>query len=173
MDEIFEKLKYGAGKLKKNAAKVTKNVMQKTNDAVSQTKLSFAINETESKLSELYEDMGRSVYSDYLKSGEVSRDMAERCFQADKLLAEISDLKEKIAELKHSVKCPDCGEYNKDGSSYCSACGKELKDAGEAESARDEETASEAAEETAEEVTAETPKKVVTIRARRPVNPED
>lgn len=165
MDEIFEKLRHGAGKLKKNAAKVTKNVMQKTNDAVSQTKLSFAINETESKLSELYEDMGRSVYSDYLKSGEVSRDMAERCFQADKLLAEISDLKEKIAELKHSVKCPGCGEYNKDGSSYCSACGTELKERGETEDS--DET------ETAEEVTEETPKKVVTIRARRPVNPED
>lgn len=165
MDEIFEKLRHEAGKLKKNAAKVTKNVMQKTNDAVSQTKLSFAINETESKLSELYEDMGRSVYSDYLKSGEVSRDMAERCFQADKLLAEISDLKEKIAELKHSVKCPGCGEYNKDGSSYCSACGAELKNSGEAKSADEAESA--------EEVMEETPKKVVTIRARKPVNPED
>lgn len=162
MDEIFEKLRSGAGKIKKNAAKVTKQVVRKTNDAVSQTKLSFAINDTENKIAEIYEEMGRNVYRKYLKNGEICDDMAESCAQVDKLLAEVDDLKEKVAELKHSVKCPSCGDYNRNGSLYCSKCGTELRS-----NTQEEETEEyEASEE-------EAVKKVVTIRAKKPINPED
>lgn len=166
MDEIFEKLKSGANKFKSEAAKVTKQVVRKTNDAVSQTKLSFAINETENKIAEIYEEMGRSVYRKYLDNGEICEDMAESCAKVDKLLAEIDDLKEKVAELKNSVKCKSCGKYSKSGASYCSSCGAELK-----KEAEDTETEAVYSEETGEE--AEAVKRVVTIRTRRPVNPED
>lgn len=164
MDEIFEKFKHGADKFKKNAAKMTKQVVRKTNDAVSQTKLSFAINETENKISEVYEEIGRSVYREYLKNGETSENMIESCRQVDKLLAEAEDLKEKVAELKHSVKCPGCGEYNKNGSSYCSKCGTELK--------KNDSDAAEEADETEDEEE-EPVKKVVTIRAKKPADLED
>lgn len=168
MDEIFEKLRHGADKFKKSAAKVTKQVVRKTNDAVSHTKLSFAINETENKISEVYEEMGRNIYREYLKSGETSESMKESCAQVDKLLAEVDDLKEKVAELKQSVKCPGCGEYNKNGSSYCSACGTELKSDDESNGDDD---AIEEEEQTEEETVAS--KKVVTIRAKKPANPAD
>lgn len=167
MDEFFEKLKHGASELKKGAAKVTKQVVRKTNDAVSQTKLSFAINETENKISEIYAEMGRSVYRDYLKNGETGDAMLEGCRQIDKLLAEVDDLKEKVAELKQSVKCKNCGEFNKNGSSYCSKCGAELNaDAAEAESEEEQEY------EEAEEQTV-TSRKIVTIRAKKPENSEE
>lgn len=166
MDEFFEKLKHGASELKKGAAKVTKQVVRKTNDAVSQTKLSFAINETENKISEIYAEMGRSVYRDYLKNGETGDAMLESCRQIDKLLAEVDDLKEKVAELKQSVKCKNCGEFNKNGSSYCSKCGAELNsDAAEAESEEEQEY-----EETEETVTN---RKIVTIRAKKPESSEE
>lgn len=166
MDEIFEKLKSGAHKFKKSAKKVTKQVVRKTNDAVSQTKINFAINETENKITEIYEDMGRSVYREYLKTGAGDEGMIESCVQIDKLFTEIDDLKEKIAELKHSVKCPNCGDYNKNGSSYCSKCGTELNPS---EDNKEEEAPDE------EEESTEQPsnKKVVTIRARKPVTQED
>ena len=163
MDELFEKLKRGASEFKKGAAKVTKKVVRKTNDAVSQTKLSFAINETENKISEVYEEMGRSVYRDYLKNGEADENTLESCRQIDKLLAEVDDLKENVAELKQSVKCRQCGEFNKNGSSYCSKCGAELN-------ADVEETTQEYTE-TEEEIV--TNRKIVTIRAKKPEGSEE
>ncbi len=166
MDDFFEKLKSGAAEFKKGAKKVTKQVVRKTNDAVSQTKLSFAINETENKISEVYEEMGRGVYRDYLKNGETSESMKESCAQVDKLLAEVDDLKEKVAELKQSVKCPSCGEYNKNGSLYCSKCGTQLT-----KNEDTEETVE--ADETEEEVEEAPARKVVTIHARKPADLED
>lgn len=164
MDEILEKLKSGASKFKSEAAKVTKQVVRKTNDAVSQTKLSFAINETENKIAEIYEEMGRNVYRKYLDNGEICENMAESCAKVDKLLAEIDDLKEKVAELKNSVKCNSCGKYSKNGASYCSSCGAELKK---------EADETEADVVYSEEEEAPAAKRVVTIRTKRPVNPED
>lgn len=145
---------------------MTKQVVRKTNDAVSQTKLGFAINETENKISEIYEDMGRGVYRDYLKNADVSEDMLVSCQQIDKLLAEVDDLKDKVAELKQSVKCKDCGEYNKSGSAYCSKCGSQLK-----QDSSDDSDGAEEYEETEEETI--TNKKIVTIRAKKPVTPEE
>lgn len=170
MDEFFEKLKHGAGKFKKNAAKVTKQVVRKTNDAVSQTKLNFAINETENKISEIYEEMGRSVYRDYLKNGNAGDAMLESCHQIDKLLAEVNDLKEKVAELKQSVKCRNCGEFNKNGSSYCSKCGAELKGDAAKEDV-EAESGTQEYEETEEETV--TNRKIVTIRAKKPESSEE
>ena len=167
MDEFFDKLKSGAGKFKKSAEKVTKQVVRKTNDAVSQTKLSFAINETENKISEVYENIGRAVYREYLASGEAGESMIEDCKQVDKLLAEIDDLKEKVAELKQSVKCKGCGEYNKNGSVYCSKCGVKLGEDVSADDAHE----TEEAETAADEDTAA--KRIVTIRAKKPSDIED
>ncbi len=166
MEDLFEKLKSGAAEFKRGAKKVTKQVVRKTNDAVSQTKLSFAINETENKISEIYEEMGRGVYRDYLKNGETSESMKECCAQVDKLLAEVDDLKEKVAELKQSVKCPGCGEYNKNGSLYCSKCGTGLTKNEDAEETVE-------ADETEEEAQEAPARKVVTIHARKPADMED
>ena len=41
---------------------------------------------------------------------------------------EISALKEKLSELRESVKCCVCGEYNDKENMFCSKCGKELPD---------------------------------------------
>ena len=161
MDEIFEKIKFGAKKVKKGAKQVTKQVVRKTNDAVSHTKIRFAINETEGKVTELYEEIGRAVYGEYLKTGETSEDMLDRCVRIDKLFEEVDDLKEKLAELKQSVKCPNCGEYNKNGSLYCSHCGAAIDYTEDAD-------AEEEIEKTEEKI-----RKVVTIRAKKPSEDEE
>ncbi len=173
MGDFFDKVKSGAGKLKKNATKVTKQVVRKTNDAVSQTKLNFAINETESKISEIYEEMGRNVYRKYLKDGDVCESMQESCSSIDKLFAEIDDLKEKVAELKHSIKCPKCGDYNNSGSAYCSSCGERLNDDSEEEEVPDSVNDVDDEIESETEETVERSKRVVTIRARKSASQED
>ena len=50
MEEVFDKIKVQANRAKDEAKKWTKTVIDKTNNVVNQTKLKFAINETEDKI---------------------------------------------------------------------------------------------------------------------------
>lgn len=113
MDEFFERLKEQAYKAKDEAAKLGKQVYAKTNNVISQTKLSFAINETDSKIKDVYSEMGKKLYEAYLISGNCIDELKEECEQLDALFKEKEALREKMSELKESVKCPECGKYNK------------------------------------------------------------
>lgn len=128
MDEFFERLKEQAYKAKDEAAKLGKQVYAKTNNVISQTKLSFAINETDSKIKDVYSEMGKKLYEAYLISGNCIDELKEECEQLDALIKEKEALREKMSELKESVKCPECGKYNKSDASYCSKCGAKLSD---------------------------------------------
>lgn len=126
MDEFFEKLKEHASKAKTEATKIGRQVYEKTNATIAVTKISFAINETDSKIKEMYESIGRIVYEKYLSQGEICDCVKDSCETIDELFKEKEVLLEKKAELKETVKCSDCGNYNKSGSSYCSKCGAKL-----------------------------------------------
>lgn len=127
MEEVFDKLKEHASKAKDGALKLTKTVIGKTNNVVSQTKLKFAISETEDKIKEIYAEMGKLVYDTYKSTGAVDDSLAEKCRKIDALVLEAAELKEQLAELKETVKCADCGAYNHADDTYCSKCGAKLE----------------------------------------------
>lgn len=164
MSDFFEKVKANAFKTKDEAVKIGKQVMDKAGNVVSQTKLNFAVSDAENKIKEIYTEMGKAVYSDYKEGGLLSEDAKENCEKIDNLLKEIDALKEQIAELKDSVKCPNCGSLNKQGSSFCSKCGAPVENS--KESTEEERCAEEVFDE--EESAPETVKKVITIKAKKP-----
>ena len=128
MDEIFDKVKEHAGRAKDEAAKLTRQVVDKTNSLITQTKLNFAVSETESKIKDIYTEMGKTVYEKYAEEGSVCECMQDSCAKVDELKAEAADLRAKLAELKETVRCETCGEYNKKTASYCSKCGARLSE---------------------------------------------
>lgn len=128
MDEFIGKVKEQASKAKDEAVKIGKKAYDKANTALSVGKLSIAIGETESKIKDEYKEIGRIVYEKYLAEGAVcNEDIKARCEVIDALLVEKMSLKTKKAELKESVACPECGDYNKKGAVYCSKCGAKLE----------------------------------------------
>ncbi|MCI8404969.1 MAG: hypothetical protein HFE49_08735 [Clostridia bacterium] len=131
MEEVFDKLKEQASKAKDGALKLTKTVIGKTNNVVSQTKLKFAISDTEDKIKEIYTEMGKSIYDCYKATGDADNSLIEKCGKIDALMIEVAEFKEQLAELKETVKCDECGAYNHSEDVYCSKCGaKLLKDSG-------------------------------------------
>ena len=129
MDEFIGKVKEHATKAKNEAVNIGKRVYDKTNTAISIGKLSFAINETESKIKDEYTALGKIIYEKYLEHGEpVCECVKAGCEAIDSLYAEKMALKEKKAELKESVSCPQCGEFNKKTAAYCSKCGVKLEE---------------------------------------------
>lgn len=185
MSEFFDKVKSGANKMLDEVAKVAKTASQKTNNAVTQTKLSYSAHETEGKIKSIYAEMGKKVY-DACKAGGEIPDFAESIEKIDKMYEEIAELKAKIAELKESVQCEKCGEYTKAGSKFCPKCGAALTTIAEdfaeefienivPEVAVDTEEAAEEAAQAAQEIndTDEPAKRVVTIKAKKPVQEEE
>lgn len=126
MEEFIGKVKEQASWAKDEAIKLGKRMYEKTNTTISIGKLSFAISETEGKIKDEYEKIGKTVYEKYLNDGSICDCLKENCETIDSLFAEKMALKEKKAELKESVACEQCGEYNKKGAAYCSKCGARL-----------------------------------------------
>lgn len=128
MDKLIDSIKNGLSIAVTEAGKLTKTVVGKTNNLVDTTKLNIALNETNKKVSALYEKIGETIYAKYLE-GQLN------CDEFDEILKEIDSFKEEqeslkaqIAELKNAIACPECGTNNNKGSEFCSKCGTKLSE---------------------------------------------
>lgn len=126
MEEIFDKLKYHAYKAKDEADKLTKIVVNKTNNMIGQTKLTFAANDTEAKMQQLYTEIGQMVYQIHRDGDTTPEQVLEQCRQLDLLADELMTLKTKIAGMKDQIVCPSCGSYNSREGNFCQTCGAKL-----------------------------------------------
>lgn len=127
MEEFIEKVKNGASKMFAEAEKLTGTATQKTGAFVSRAKLNYAVTANENKIKDICEDIGKSVYEEYKSGSEFPEPIAEKLKEIDTLYDEVTELKTKIADLKNSVICGECGEYNSAEGTYCSKCGVRLK----------------------------------------------
>lgn len=125
MDELFDKIKDGASKAKDGASKIAKEVAKRTTNAIAITKLSFSVNEAQSKIKDIYTEIGKSLYTKHLDGNDYA-EFEDELAQIDKLMTEIETLNDKIAELKNSLKCRECGALNPNTSDYCAKCGSVL-----------------------------------------------
>ena len=128
MDEFFGRIKFQASKAKDEAKKITKQVVNKTNSLLGQTKVSFAISEAESKIDDIYKEIGKDIFGRYNKGEDFGTRINESCEKINALMEEIASLQETLAELKVNVRC-SCGELNPKTSTYCSKCGQKLNEA--------------------------------------------
>ncbi|MBQ9631878.1 MAG: zinc-ribbon domain-containing protein, partial [Lachnospiraceae bacterium] len=74
----------------------------------------------ESYLEELYTELGKKYYADH--KGE-EREEGSSFEEIDKLLAELSELREDLANRKGASPCPRCGAEVALDADYCSKCG--------------------------------------------------
>jgi ribosomal protein L40E len=132
-EQILDKIKNGATKAKDNAEKLAKEAAKRTSKALTHTKLAFAANEANNKVNDIYEEIGKTIYSAYLDGKETDESLKPSLEQLDKLMEEIEMINAKIAELKNSLRCPECGAYNSTDADFCSKCGSPLDTTQEAE----------------------------------------
>ena len=133
--------------LKRNASGVANKAAKKTNDLTSLAKLNVAINNTESKLASVYEEIGRLFYNAERNGEDYTSDIAALIMKADKMKADIEATQKQINALRKVVVCEGCGNEISEEAAYCSFCGtKQVKPEPVVE-----ETVEEAAEEIVEE----------------------
>ncbi len=131
MDKLIDTIKKGFSIAVTEAGKLTKTVAGKTNNLVDVTKLNLALNETERKITALYEKIGETVYSKHTQGELNCQEFDEILNEIDAFKAEQEGIKAQIAELKNAITCPECGINNDKDSEFCSKCGAKLSDDGE------------------------------------------
>ncbi len=118
--EWFEKVKTTVTK----TAQLTK---EKSGELYEITRLSFAINDLETKIDKLFKNIGMLVYRDYENGAEFSEDIDMLLKDIDAKYQEVSDIKEQINQIKNVSVCSECGKTNPVDANFCLSCGKKLK----------------------------------------------
>lgn len=91
-------------------------------------KITYKINSLKSKLDSYYKNAGELKYSEHL-GVLVSEKEYEAVFsEIDNLKDTISELENKLAELKDYIACPECQFRVKRNLHYCPKCGAKLNE---------------------------------------------
>lgn len=121
MNNFFENFK-------RNASDAADKAVKKTNELTAIAKLNVNVKTAESKLSSVYEEIGRLFYNAERTGLDNTGDIADRIMQADKLKADIASCKAEIAKLRKVIVCEGCGEEIADEYAFCPKCGmKQIK----------------------------------------------
>lgn len=110
---------------------IAKKISSKAGAAAENAKLSFALGETQKKLSEIKEKIGDIIYSEYKNGTLPDGVLEEYCKMLANLEGDAENIRRRQAELKKSVPCPHCGKLNDDKNTFCAECGERLNNEGE------------------------------------------
>lgn len=126
MEELFDKIKDGASKTKDAAGRLAKEVAKRTSNAITSTKLSYAINDANNKIKDIYAEIGKTIYEKYLDGEAVDSEFTDAFEKINAYMDDIEALQAKKSELKNVLRCADCDTLNPVTSDFCSKCGAKL-----------------------------------------------
>lgn len=120
--EFFEKLG-------KKASETYKTAAEKTNKIAGDTKLKVKIHDNESKIDELYLEIGKKVYKEYKHNEniEIKDYIKTELENIDKLTGEIEKYESERLGLSDMIECPECKKRVDKEAKFCPICGAELQ----------------------------------------------
>lgn len=112
-------------KIGEKASEVYNNTAEKTNKISKELKLKSQINENNSKINKLSEQIGKKVYEKFIKDEEINiKDyLSEELNQIKNLEKENESARISILELKDMKLCEKCSAEIKAVARFCPVCG--------------------------------------------------
>ena len=120
--------------LGKRISDAGQNVAKKTKDFADTTQLNSAVSDKEKKINTLLLDLGKAYYADHKDKPSIKYE--EIVKQINDLYAKIEEDKEKIKQIKGTVKCPKCGTELPLDAAFCTSCGTKIEQAKKEEPAK-------------------------------------
>ena len=117
---IFNNLKRGATDAANKAAK-------KTGEITNIAKLTMNIKNAETKLGDVYEEIGRLFYTAERTGEDCTSEIAANIMKADKIKADIANYKAEIAVLRNVIVCENCGNEVNADYAFCNFCGTKIE----------------------------------------------
>jgi rRNA maturation endonuclease Nob1 len=113
--------------MKDKLGDAAKTAVQKSNELVEITKLKLAVSDAETKVTQIYKEMGEMVYAAFKSDDDIGEAIGQKCAEIDGKKAEIEELKQKINGLRDVKICPACNAAVDSASAFCASCGAKVE----------------------------------------------
>lgn len=123
INTFLKKVKASATVAGEYAGKKATEIGEKTSDAFNISKLNLKLFDLNTDMDVLYKEIGKLVYASHSGEDASAEELEEKLNAADAKMQEIADIKEQIAALGSSKKCPVCGHECESTAAFCSKCG--------------------------------------------------
>lgn len=107
----------------KKVTETARAAARKSGDLVEVTKLYMSIGAEEDKIDKVYVQIGKVVYERYTEGKAIDEELKILCEEIKGYMDNISDMKQKIFELKKIKYCPACDTELDIEAAYCFRCG--------------------------------------------------
>ncbi len=97
-----------------------------TGKIAKETKLKLKINENKSKITDIYQEIGKKVYEKYVRKEniDIKEDLEKECQKLDELSKEIEEARIEILKLNQKKLCSKCSAEIENGALFCPKCGE-------------------------------------------------
>lgn len=113
--------------LGKKASDTMQSAKDKTNKLSTEMKLRSQFSEKKDRITVLYSEIGKEVYSNYLKdANEITDSIKAKLKEISDINEELRGINKELLALKGIKICPSCGEQIPSGSEFCPKCGKKV-----------------------------------------------
>lgn len=112
--------------LQKSVTDAAYYTAKKTGELTGIARVKFNIKAEEVRLKSTYAKIGSLFYSAEREGLDHTEEIAALITQADKINGDISAYREKLAELRKSRTCSECGGRISKSASFCPSCGAKI-----------------------------------------------
>jgi len=111
--------------LGKKASQTYKYTADKTSKLAKEAKTRMAMNENKSKIDEMYREIGRKVYENYVREEkqDLSEILTRNCEEIDVISNEIESQRKEILKLNDKKQCENCYCEITLEANFCPNCG--------------------------------------------------
>lgn len=125
--EFMKKVEEISKKVGSTATTTYNTVADKSGKLIEETKLKISISEKQTEIDEIFEEVGRTVYTMYKDGEDVGKEFTKEAKKVDKIYEEIENMNKKILLNKGLRICESCGETIPSDSKFCVECGEKQK----------------------------------------------
>lgn len=112
--------------LQKGVTDAASFTAKKTTELTDLARLKINIHSEENKLERCFTEIGRAYYNSKKSGEDASSEISTLIMQADKISADIDNLKRETAQLRRVSFCFSCGAEVSDDCVFCPTCGNKL-----------------------------------------------
>ena len=124
--ELLERVRGTAGAAAGAAAGTARAAGRAAGQMVDVAKLNVQLFDLNGEYNDLLRQLGQVMVDAHHGQAEDPEKVAALLERADEPAGRAAELKERIADLRQSQACPDCGAPCGKGDRFCRACGRQL-----------------------------------------------
>ena len=110
--------------ISKKAAETVQGAKEKTSKFSSEMKLKSQFSDKKDRITVLYNEIGKEIYSNYTKGIEnITETISNKCKEISNINEELKDINNQILSLKNIKICSSCGAQVMATSEFCPKCG--------------------------------------------------